>query len=205
MDCNLPGSSVHGISQARILEWVVIFFSKRSSRPRVNPFSLHWKADSLQSQPPGKLRSYVHGFKSWPRDLFLLAEPRAQGLTAVCLQNWVKMNPNLWVVLSHCSKGKEFSLYSNKFLAETPYNIKTGFPAQTVKNPSAMRNTWVQSLDWEDPLEKGMAAHSSSCLENCHGQGSLVGYSPWGRKESDTTEHNNIKTDFITREKQTEV
>ena len=27
-----------------------------------------------------------------------------------------------------------------------------------------------------------------SCLENPHGQGSLVGYSPWGRKESDTTE-----------------
>ena len=26
-----------------------------------------------------------------------------------------------------------------------------------------------------------------SCLENTHGQGSLVGYSPWGRKESDTT------------------
>ena len=29
MDCSLPGSSVHGISQARILEWVVISFSKR--------------------------------------------------------------------------------------------------------------------------------------------------------------------------------
>ena len=32
--CSLPGSSVHGISQARILEWVVISFSKGSSRPR---------------------------------------------------------------------------------------------------------------------------------------------------------------------------
>ena len=34
MDCNLPGSSVHGISQARILEWVAIFFSRGSSQPR---------------------------------------------------------------------------------------------------------------------------------------------------------------------------
>ena len=34
MDCNLPGSSVHGISQVRILEWVVIPFSKGSSPPR---------------------------------------------------------------------------------------------------------------------------------------------------------------------------
>ena len=33
--------------------------------------------------------------------------------------------------------------------------------AQTVKNPPAKRETWVQSLGWEDPLEKGMATHSS--------------------------------------------
>ena len=33
--------------------------------------------------------------------------------------------------------------------------------AQTVKNPPAMRETWVQSLGWEDPLEEGMATHSS--------------------------------------------
>ena len=34
MDCSLPGSSVHGISQARILEWVVISFSRGSAQPR---------------------------------------------------------------------------------------------------------------------------------------------------------------------------
>ena len=33
-DCSLPGSSVHGIFQARILEWVAISFSRRSSQPR---------------------------------------------------------------------------------------------------------------------------------------------------------------------------
>ena len=33
--------------------------------------------------------------------------------------------------------------------------------AQMVKNPPAMWETWVQSLDQEDPLEKGMATHSS--------------------------------------------
>ena len=37
-----------------------------------------------------------------------------------------------------------------------------GFPvAQTVKNPSTMWETWVQSLGWEDPLEEVMANHSS--------------------------------------------
>ena len=33
--------------------------------------------------------------------------------------------------------------------------------AQMVKNPSAVWETWIQSLDWEDPLEEGMATHSS--------------------------------------------
>ena len=33
--------------------------------------------------------------------------------------------------------------------------------AQTEKNLPIMRETWVQSLGWEDPLEKGMATHSS--------------------------------------------
>ena len=33
--------------------------------------------------------------------------------------------------------------------------------AQLIKNPPAMRETWVRSLGWEDPLEKGKATHSS--------------------------------------------
>ena len=33
--------------------------------------------------------------------------------------------------------------------------------AQLVKNPSALQETWVQFLGWEDPLEKGKATHSS--------------------------------------------
>ena len=37
----------------------------------------------------------------------------------------------------------------------------TSLVAQTVKNPPAMQETWVQSLGWEDPLEEGMATHFS--------------------------------------------
>ena len=36
--------------------------------------------------------------------------------------------------------------------------------AQMVKNPLAMQETWVQSLGWEDPLEEGLATHSSSLI-----------------------------------------
>ena len=61
--------------------------------------------------------------------------------------------------------------------------------AQLAKNLSTMRETWVQSLGWEDPLEEGMATHSSILAWRIHGQRSLAGYSPWGcNTESDTTE-----------------
>ena len=46
----------------------------------------------------------------------------------------------------------------------------------------------VQSLGREDPLEEGMATHPSISAWRIHRQRSLVGYSPWGHKESDTTE-----------------
>ena len=60
--------------------------------------------------------------------------------------------------------------------------------AQMVKRLPAKQDTQVQSLGREDPLEKEMAIHSSTLAGKLHGQRSLVGYSPWGRKESDTTE-----------------
>jgi len=61
-----------------------------------------------------------------------------------------------------------------------------------VKNSSAVQdilvklNSLVKFLGWEDPLEKGMAP--VFLLGEFHGQRSLVGYSPWGRKEMDMTE-----------------
>ena len=50
--------------------------------------------------------------------------------------------------------------------------------AQTVKNPPAMQETWVLSLGWEDPLEEGMATHSSVLAWRIFMDRSLVGYSP---------------------------
>ena len=50
------------------------------------------------------------------------------------------------------------------------------------------QETRVWPLGQEDPLEKEMATHSSILAWKFHGQRNLVGYSPWDRKESDTTE-----------------
>ena len=59
--------------------------------------------------------------------------------------------------------------------------------AQIVKNLPPMQETWVQSLDWEDPLEKGMATHSSILAWRIPWT-EQPGYSPWGHKESNRTE-----------------
>ena len=60
--------------------------------------------------------------------------------------------------------------------------------AQMVKNLLAMRETWVQSLDKEDPLEKRMATHSSILSWRIPRTEEPGGYSPWGHKEGDMTE-----------------
>ena len=62
--------------------------------------------------------------------------------------------------------------------------------AQMVKNPPAVRETWIQSLGWEDPLEEGMATHSSVLAWRlAMDRGAWwATYSPRGCRESDTTE-----------------
>ena len=59
MDCNLPGSSVHGIFQARILEWVAISFSRGSSwlRDLVSPALAGW---FFTTAPPGNLTCMLY-------------------------------------------------------------------------------------------------------------------------------------------------
>ena len=57
-----------------------------------------------------------------------------------------------------------------------------------LKNPLAMQETQVQFLGLEDTLEEEVANHSSILPGEPNGQRSLVGYSPWSHKESDTTE-----------------
>ena len=60
--------------------------------------------------------------------------------------------------------------------------------AQTVKNLPAMQQTWVLPQGGEDPLEEGMATHSSILPGEFCGKRSLAGYSPLGPKELDLTE-----------------
>ena len=59
-------------------------------------------------------------------------------------------------------EGKKNMLAYCKWFRSRPFlSIWVSLVAQMVKNSSAMQETWIQSLGWEDPLEEGMATHSS--------------------------------------------
>ena len=66
--------------------------------------------------------------------------------------------------------------------------VPTSLVAQMVKHLPTMWETQVRSLDWEDPLEKEMAIHSSILAWKIPQTEELVGYSLWGRKELDMAE-----------------
>ena len=72
--------------------------------------------------------------------------------------------------------------------------------AQRVKNVPAMWETWVQSLGWEDPLEKGTATHSSILawrIPWTEQPGRL--YSPWGHRELDMTKRLSLSLLYLVR------
>ena len=119
MDCNLPGSSILGILQARILEWVAIPFSKGSSQSRdrtwVSCISGRF-FPSRATRKPTPLINYNTNSDEDKNDTKIITYYKQHRASLV---------------------------------------------VQMVKNLPATRDTWAQSLDWEDPLEKEMATHSS--------------------------------------------
>ena len=88
-----------------------------------------------------------------------------------------------------CKAGDPGSIYglgrsSGKGIGNPFQYLWASLVAQLVKNLPAMQETWVQSLGWEDPLEKGTATHSSILAWRIP----WTVYSAWGRQELDTTE-----------------
>ena len=79
------------------------------------------------------------------------------------------------------------NVYDSSFTWPNCFLERASLVVQTVKNPPAMKETWVLSLGSEEPLEKGMATPVFLPGES-HGQRSLAGYSPRCCKELDTTE-----------------
>ena len=90
-----------------------------------------------------------------------------QVMTLALLWNFVCFGCSIFLVIrlirlisTHCTIRE--CLWSYIFFYRCNTHIqRASLVAQTVKSPSAMQETWVRSPGWEDPLEKGMAAHSS--------------------------------------------
>ena len=76
--------------------------------------------------------------------------------------------------------------------------VQDSLVVQTVKNPSAMQKTQVRYLSWEDPLEKGMATHSSILAWRIPWTEEPGGvFSSGSHKNSDTTEQLNTYTNTM--------
>ena len=63
-------------------------------------------------------------------------------------------------------------------------DIRASLVAQMVKNLLVMRETWVQSLGWEDSLEKGRVLTPVFLPGEFQGEWSLVSYSAWGQERT---------------------
>ena len=149
-DCSSPGSSVHKISQARILEWVAIPFSRGSSQTRDRTRVSCTVARFFPSEKPGKpppplpllavnceLRSSLEGFPD----------------SSVSKESSCNAGDPGWIPGSGRSPGEG--------ICYLPQFWGASLVAQLVKNPPAMQETPVQFLGLEDPLEKGQATHCS--------------------------------------------
>ena len=109
-------------------------------KPGIRPGSPVWQGNYLPSEPPGK--------------------PTKLHTTCKITSN--KSHPVMDIVIIFLSlvenKSKTFVFSLNSLFMPCTW---ASLVAQTVKNPLAMRETWVQSLAWEDTLKKEMATHAS--------------------------------------------
>ena len=151
MDCNLPGSSVHGILQARVLEWVATSFSRGSSQPR---------DQTRVSCIAGRC------FTVWAIREAYLNQLIQQIFIKHLLWAWNSVGTEDTAVNKPKSPPSRDSHWNGwkrcivKLLRRGAYLM-----AQTVKNPPAVQETWVWSLGWEDLLEEGMATHLENSMD----------------------------------------
>ena len=130
VDCSLSGSSIRGIFQAGVLEWVAISFSRGSS---------------------------------WPR-----GETQVSHIAGRCFTLWATREA-LWVLEW---VAYPFSNGSSQSRDWTHCCNRPGF------------NPWIEKIHWRRKWQPTPVFLPGEF----HGQRSLVGYSPWGHKESDITE-----------------
>ena len=175
MDCSLPGSSIHGIFQARVLEWVAIAFSKRPSSSSV--LSANRVVSSAYLRLLVFLLAYLDS-SLWISSLafFMMYSAYKLKKSRVTIYSFDMLLSQFWtsplaMFSSKCCffllhtgfSGERWGLVfpSLRIFYSLLWATRASLVAQLIKNLPAMRETWVQSLGCEDPLEKGIVTHSS--------------------------------------------
>ena len=166
MGCSPSGSSVLGISQAAILELFAIFFSVGSSWPRDQTHITCLGGRLFTTEPLGNLIFiYYCGQESLYRNVVALTVNKRVKKCSTWVQSQKQQNNFSSFPRQTIQHHSNQSLCPNHWWQGSwsvlwrP--IGAALVAQLVKNLSAMQETPVQSLGWEDPLKKGMFIHSS--------------------------------------------
>ena len=193
-DCSPPGSSVHGILQARILEWVAIYSPRESSQPRdqtcISCITGRFFTTELQWKPhSGNIYTTSKHFNS---KCFSPTRKRVVR-TALDSKEIKPMNP----------KGNQPWIFIGRTDAEAEAPILWPPDAKCrviVKDPDAGKGWGQEEKEMTEDETVGwyhqLNGHEfEQTAEDSEGQGSLSQYSPWDLKESDTTEQMNNKTE----------
>ena len=196
MDCSLPGCSVHGILQARVLEWGAIAFSQEAqSCPLISQFLsiLCWRHQSLTGSLPLEIFLIIFCclfFQAWFALLiFFPADPITALLIffptdpITTLEQFSKdqtranqLDPGTRVCRKFTWGAKK--LFLKSFLSFSfNFNFQWGFPGGSVSKEPACQcrrprfNPWVGKMPWR----RGWPPTPISLPGECHGQRGLVG------------------------------
>ena len=220
MDCSLPGSSVQGILQVRILEWVAISFSRGPSLPRdrtqvsrIGGRCFNLWATREYSQPRQHIKkqryyfankgpsSQGYGFSSshvwmWDLDYRKSWAPKSWCFLNVVLGKTLENPLDCKEIQPVHPKGNQSWIFIGRTDAKTETPILWPHDAKNWligKDPDAGKDgkqeekgtTEDEMVGWHHQLNEHEFASTPG---GGNGQGGLTCCSPWGRKESDTTE-----------------
>ena len=130
MDCSPPGSSVHGILQARILEWVAIASTGELPNPGITPGSPAWQVDSLLSEPPGQ--------PSWSDHL----EQGSSRSRIWCLRTWGEAD----IIIKEI-KSTVNAMHLNRLKTTPPHpSLKKLSSAKLVPGAKKVGDRWSRAL-----------------------------------------------------------
>ena len=195
MDCNLPGSSIRGILQARILEWVAICFSRGSSPPRdrTQVSCVAGRLFTIWATREGPSKLLVNLlFTRTPRSTPVSSLP----LNGDCGAVKIRVNLDCKEIQPVHSKGSQSLVFIGRTdaKAETPILWPPHAKSWLIgKDPVAGRD-WGQEEKGTTEDEMAGWHHWLDGRESQwtpgvgDGQGGLACCNSWGRKESDTTE-----------------